>query len=91
MTTPKVIICACEDISIDEVEDAIHEGYDDMETLKRFTGVATGPCQGKSCVVLCRRLLAEVPGGDPAEIGTITFRPPTAPLPLRYLAGEEVP
>jgi bacterioferritin-associated ferredoxin len=84
------MVCTCEDISLDELEDAIHEGYHDLETLKRFTGVATGPCQGKACVVLCRRLLSERTAGDPAETGIITFRPPLHPIPLRYLAGEEI-
>lgn len=90
MTTPKVIVCACEDVSLVEVEDAIEDGYDDLETLKRYTGLATGPCQGKACVVACRRLLAEKTGRDPAVVGVITFRPPATPVPLRMLAGEEV-
>jgi sarcosine oxidase subunit beta len=91
VTTPKAIVCACEDVALAELKDAIAAGYDDLETLKRYTGVATGPCQGKACVVACRRLLAERTGRDPADVGVITFRPPTQPVPLRLLAGDVVP
>lgn len=91
MPTPKVIVCACEDVTLAEVHDAIAEGYDDLEMLKRYTGLATGPCQGKACVVACRRVLAEETGRDPAEVGVITFRPPAVPVPLRLLAGPSAP
>lgn len=89
MTTPKCLVCTCEDVTDDEVVDAIREGHADLESLKRYTGLATGPCQGKSCVTLARRLLARETGTPLAEIGAITFRPPLRPVPLGFLAGEE--
>ena len=88
MTTPKTLVCTCEDVTDDECRDAILDGYADLESLKRYTGLATGPCQGKVCVALARRILAEATGEDPASIGTITLRPPLKPIPFRYLAGE---
>lgn len=89
MTTPKTLVCTCEDVTADEVLDAAREGYADLESLKRYTGLATGPCQGKACVALCERVLASGLGASPSDVGTITFRPPLQPVPLRYLAGEE--
>ncbi|HVL48033.1 MAG TPA: (2Fe-2S)-binding protein [Candidatus Thermoplasmatota archaeon] len=89
MTTPKRIVCACEDVTEDELRDAVLDGFADLESLKRYTGFATGPCQGKSCVVLARRILAEMTGEDEAALGAITYRPPTRPIPLRFLAAEE--
>jgi bacterioferritin-associated ferredoxin len=88
VTTGKTLVCTCEDVTDEECREAILEGYADMESLKRYTGLATGPCQGKVCVALARRLLAEATGEDPAEVGVITFRPPLKPVPLRFLAGE---
>ena len=38
----KKIVCACHDISQEDIESAIEHGYDDLETLKRITGVTTG-------------------------------------------------
>lgn len=91
MTTPKCMVCTCEDVSDVEVLDAVALGYEDIESLKRYTGLGTGPCQGKSCLTMTRRLVAEATGRSPDEIGGITFRPPIKPLPLRMLAGEDLP
>lgn len=88
MTTPKRMVCTCEDVNDVEVMDAVAMGCRDLESLKRYTGLATGPCQGKSCLTLARRLLVDEAGVPPGEVGGITFRPPTQPVPLRYLAGD---
>jgi sarcosine oxidase subunit beta len=89
MTTPKCMVCTCEDVNDVELREAIAAGCKDLESLKRYTGFATGPCQGKTCVTIARRLLADATGADPATLGAITYRAPAQPIPLRYLAGEE--
>jgi bacterioferritin-associated ferredoxin len=80
----KVLVCRCEDVTQNELEEAIERGHDDIESLKRYTGFGTGWCQGKSCVALCAKLLAER-GGDPSL--PFTPRPPFHPLRLADLAG----
>ena len=82
------IVCVCEDVTDKEVEGAVALGHADLESVKRYTGVATGPCQGKQCLLACARLLAELSGTRPEQAGTIVHRPPTSPLPLGLLAGE---
>ena len=52
----KAIVCACEDVSVHDVDAAIAHGYADIESLKRYTGLGTGPCQGKSCSVAATRI-----------------------------------
>lgn len=89
MTTPKRMVCTCEDVNDVELLDAVAMGCHDLESLKRYTGLATGPCQGKTCLTLARRLLQEEAGLDPAAVGGITYRAPTQPVPLRYLAGDD--
>ncbi|HEV8360052.1 MAG TPA: (2Fe-2S)-binding protein [Candidatus Thermoplasmatota archaeon] len=84
----KRVVCPCEDVTDHEVEDAVALGHADLESVKRYTGVATGPCQGKQCLLSCTQLLSELTGKTPAEVGTIVHRPPTAPIPLGLLAGE---
>jgi sarcosine oxidase subunit beta len=83
------MVCTCEDVSDVELREAIGRGCRDLESLKRYTGFGTGPCQGKTCVTLARRLLAEAIGAPPGELGAITYRPPVQPVPLRFLAGDE--
>jgi bacterioferritin-associated ferredoxin len=80
----KVIACRCEDVTLHDVEQAIARGHRDIESLKRYTGFGTGWCQGKWCLSLCAKLLAER-GGDPGK--GITPRPPYQPVSLADLAG----
>jgi bacterioferritin-associated ferredoxin len=80
----KVMVCRCEDVTLHELEAAITRGYDDLESLKRYTGFGTGWCQGKSCVAVCARLLVE--RGGTADL-PITPRPPFHPVTLGDLAG----
>lgn len=54
----KVILCHCEDITLDELFSALRQGYADIESLKRYTGIGTGPCQGKCCLIQTLRTLA---------------------------------
>ena len=81
---PKTLVCRCEDVTLDELEEAITRGHDDLESLKRYTGFGTGWCQGKSCVALCARLL--VARGGEASL-PIMPRPPFHPMKLSDLAG----
>jgi bacterioferritin-associated ferredoxin len=74
---------------------AIRQGYGDLETLKRYTGIGTGKCQGKCCFLQALRLLEELVNGssatqttrtttgiagDTANIRIPTLRPPVLPL-----------
>jgi bacterioferritin-associated ferredoxin len=83
----KTILCPCEDITLSEVRDAIAKGYATVEDVKRYTGLATGSCQGRLCLVPCVELLAQATGRTPDELGVIRFRPPVEPVPLGLLAA----
>lgn len=69
----KIIVCHCEDISLGELLSAIEQGYRDIESIKRYTGIATGPCQGKCCLVQTLRVMLNYPdlltkeSGEPAD------------------------
>jgi NAD(P)H-nitrite reductase large subunit len=80
----KQLVCRCEDVTLHELEHAIASGHRDVESLKRYTGFGTGWCQGKSCLALCARVLAQH-GGDVG--GGITPRPPFRPIALADLAA----
>jgi bacterioferritin-associated ferredoxin len=83
----KSILCPCEDITVREVEDVVRQGYETIEDVKRYTGLATGTCQGKLCLMPCIDLLSKMTGKRPQEIGLIRFRPPVEPIPLGILAA----
>ena len=67
----KTILCHCEDVEVEEVHAALKQGFGDLETLRRYTGIGTGKCQGKCCLVQTLRILASLaPATTPAMSGT---------------------
>ncbi len=89
MTTPKTFLCRCEDITTDDCLHAMEEGYRCFEDLKRYLGVGTGPCQGKSCVQAALHLLSQQTGVALDDLDVITFRPPVRPISFATLAAQE--
>lgn len=85
----KKIVCLCEDVTQEEIIDAIKQGYTNIESLKRYTGIGTGPCQGKTCLSHVVGILARELGKGPDEVGMTAQRPPIKPIPLGVLAGEK--
>ena len=83
----RTFVCRCEDVTLAEIDHAIGLGMTTIEELKRYTGLGTGPCQGKECVgtlagLLCARGLA-----DPDRVQPFTARPPTEPVTFGALAA----
>lgn len=91
MSQAKIFLCRCEDVTLDEFRQAYREGFSELESLKRYTGVGTGFCQGKGCLSESARELAQLRGIDPARIRLTNIRPPAEPLTFGQLAGLEVP
>ncbi len=84
----KTILCRCEDVTVDDIRQAIAEGFDDIESLKRLLAIGTGPCQAKNCMTVLTRLLIEEGKLDPKKAIPIVSRPPLTMTPLSYFAGE---
>ena len=85
-------ICFCEDVSAQDIEQAIAEGFADVQTLKRYTTVTMGPCQGKMCGRALSGICAYYAGGENgsrAGDSHTTSRPPYQPVSLAALAGRE--
>ena len=84
----KSFISFDEDVSIKDLRDAIEEGYDSMELLKRYSTLSMGPSQGKYESANTMALCAEANQQSIVETGTTTSRPPFSPVPLGVLAGR---
>ncbi len=76
MNNDDVIICRCEDLTQREIQEAIRDGYTDMEELKRYLRCGMGPCGGRTCLPLIRRELARHLGISIDEVPMPTSRPP---------------
>jgi sarcosine oxidase subunit alpha len=84
----KRFVCLCEDVTEKDIERAIAEGFDQIETLKRYTTVNMGPCQGKMCGHTAAALCAKLTGRDPPQVGLTTSRPPAVPVEMAVLAAD---
>ncbi len=82
----KQVACACEDVLLHELRDAVGRGYRGLEVVKRYTGLGTGLCQGRYCLPDALLLLSILEGRPPPEVGYIRQRPPVIPTPLSALA-----
>ena len=83
----KTIVCRCEDVTLDDVEHTIAIGYASVEEVKRYTGLGTGPCQGKECMVHAALLCARASGRPARELEPFTSRPPVVAAPLGIFAA----
>ena len=85
----KIFICRCEDLTQEEIEQAIAEGYMTLEELKCKLHLGMGPCQGRSCLSLARRILCQKTEKTTGEITLPPSRPPVVPVSLGILASDE--
>jgi len=83
-----IIICRCENVTLEDIEKAIEEGYTDIESLKRKLRIGMGPCQGRTCIPLVIRILARKLRKKPEELLIPSSRPPIVPLPIKLFLGE---
>jgi sarcosine oxidase subunit beta len=83
----RIFICRCEDVTLAEIDHAIALGMTSIEELKRYTGLGTGPCQGKECQPTLVRLLCARTLVDPTTVRPFTARAPAEPVSFGALAG----
>lgn len=81
-------ICRCMDVTRKEACQSIAEGYDQVESLKRYTSMGMGRCQGKSCHESVARLAAVDSPVMNVDAVPTTMRPPFNPVSFGVLAGR---
>jgi bacterioferritin-associated ferredoxin len=55
----KIIICRCEDVTLQQIDDAFDQGFQTFEDLKRICRVGMGPCQANTCGHLLQTHIAK--------------------------------
>jgi len=78
------------DVTRNDLEQAVDEGYGHVELLKRYTTLGMGTDQGKTGWSNAILEISRITGQDPGAIGHTTFRPPYSPVSLGALVGAEV-
>jgi sarcosine oxidase, subunit alpha len=85
------------DTTLQDLRRAVGAGLTSIEHIKRYTTIGTAQDQGKTSGMLTIGALCQLngfgQGGNsvlsPAEVGTLSFRPPYVPVPFAALAGRE--
>ncbi|MFP5111674.1 (2Fe-2S)-binding protein [Bacillaceae bacterium C204] len=80
------IICRCEEISYEEIEEVISNGAKRFDDIKRMTRCGMGPCQSKICNSLVATIIHEKTGLPFHAISLPRMRMPISPIKLETLA-----
>ena len=82
----QIVICRCEDITLEQIRACIAEGYQTIDEIKRVNRAGMGPCQGRTCRLLIAQELSRAYNIPLEEVLMPTFRPPTKPITMGALA-----
>lgn len=81
------IVCRCEEITAGQIRAVVQVGNPGPNQVKAFTRAGMGPCQGRQCGHAVTRIIAEMEGRTPDEVGYYSIRPPLKPITLGELAS----
>ena len=76
------------DVTTKDIRQAISEGFDRIEHLKRFTTNSMGTDQGKISSINALGIVSDLLDKKVNEVGTTIYRPPYAPLSFAAIAGR---
>jgi sarcosine oxidase subunit alpha len=77
-----------EDQTVADVENAVADGFEDIELVKRYTTVGMGPSQGRFSALNAVRISAQASGRALTGALVSTQRPPFKPESFGHLAGR---
>lgn len=78
-----MLICRCEEITEDEIRQAIRDGAYTIDAVKRRTRAGMGLCQGHTCSKLIAKIISEETGKPLSEIELPSVRPPLRPIQIK--------
>jgi sarcosine oxidase subunit alpha len=84
----KRFVCFDEDVTENQIEDAMGEGFDQTELVKRYTTIGTGPSQSYLSGYNLPLMVAEMKGLEPGTVAPTTVRAPVVPTSMAVLGGR---
>jgi NAD(P)H-nitrite reductase large subunit len=89
LLTDDTVLCRCEEITVDQVRQAVAEGATTVSAVRMLTRAGMGRCQGRMCGSSVAELLARELDLPVEATGQATPRPPVVPVPLEGLLEDE--
>ncbi len=84
--TAPAFICRCEELTADNLRDAIAAGAMTINDVKRRTRAGMGICQGAYCLHHVAELVQSELGVERDHVSPMTARPPVRVITLATLA-----
>jgi len=81
----EVIVCRCEDLTIEKLREYIRMGFRTVEEIKRISRAGMGNCQGRTCTQLIAKEIAAYYHIPVEDVLVPTFRPPVEPIEVAVL------
>jgi NAD(P)H-nitrite reductase large subunit len=82
------IICRCQDVTEDEIIEAIRQGASTIDEIRRLVRAGMGSCQGRTCRRLVSQIISRELKKPIADIYPPTFRPPNRPVSFAMIMAE---
>ena len=83
-----LIICRCEEVTKGEIRRAVHDGMWTMAEIRRYLRCTMGLCQGLTCQMLVKGIVAGELGISPAQLEPSTSRSPMRPTQMHVFAND---
>lgn len=83
-----IIICRCQEVTEQEIIDAVHEGATTVDGVKRRTRACMGLCRERTCGRLVERIVARESGRSAAEVTPQHSRMPVRPVKIGTFGGD---
>ncbi len=89
MKADEILICRCEEVTKQDVLQAIADGWHTVASIKRATRAGMGACQGRTCGRLIQQILVAEGIAIAAEIAPDKARFPAVPCDIDSFGGGE--
>ncbi|MBL8669545.1 MAG: FAD-dependent oxidoreductase [Alphaproteobacteria bacterium] len=91
LQTPQTVLCRCEEVTRQEIEERRAEGFRGAVQLKSTTRMGMGRCQGRNCMATLAALVAADSGASESAVALPKARAPARPIPIGDLLHETIP
>lgn len=85
----KVIVCRCEEVTGEQIEETIEDGATSVNEIKRCTRAGMGLCQGRTCRREIERILAKKTGRSLKDIVPFNYRQPVRPIKMKVMENTK--
>ena len=81
-TDKEILVCRCEEVSRSAIEEAVGQGLQTLNEIKRNTRAGMGLCQGRTCSRLISRIIAETCDIGLDQVPPFRRRAPVRPVEM---------